>query len=267
MTGTAYTKRKDMNSNTRNNMSGFPGDFGNIGFKDIEKANFLRRIDTKYVFDLNYLPSVLDNLSSDYLLVDFNGVTSQFYQTSYFDTKDYWFYTQHHNGIKNRYKVRFRTYMDSNISFLEVKHKTNRKETIKSRLKQQKATFDLGAEQNQFINSKLDFVPKELYPSLENSFHRITLVSKNLDERITIDTNLIVKDTRNQLEQKFSKLCIIETKRDFHLKNTVSSKSFLAHRIKSSGFSKYCMGLALVNPAIKKNLFKPRLIGFKSILN
>jgi hypothetical protein len=74
-------------------------------------------------------------------------------------------------------------------------------------------------------------------------------------------------DTRNKKEHKSNRLCIIETKRDFHNPNTSSARIMQELRIKPSGFSKYCMGLALTNAHIKKNLFKPRLIKFQSILN
>ena len=48
------------------------------------------------------------------------------YQTLYYDTKDMKLYNEHHNGHLNRYKIRHRTYVDSNLSFLEVKFKNNK---------------------------------------------------------------------------------------------------------------------------------------------
>ena len=256
-----------MSLNIESKLSSTLSRFEIVDFENIDKANLLRRIDTKYVFDITLLPSILNGFLDDYTLVSYNGVTCQTYKTVYYDTDKYWFYTQHHNGKKNRFKIRFRTYIDSNISFLEIKHKTNRRETIKSRQKQKEIQEQLSLKQTQFIHSTLDFEPGNLTPSLSNTFNRITLVSKKLDERITIDTGIIIKDARNSSEKQIDKLCIIETKRDFQLKNSHSSKVLQSLRIMPSGFSKYCMGLAIINKSIKQNLFKSRLLNFQSILN
>ena len=241
--------------------------FKTITLAEIDKVKLMRRVDTKYVFHLEQLPLVFEQFYAHYYLVEINGIAVQDYKTVYYDTPDYQFYLQHHNGIKNRFKVRFRTYVKSDLSFLEIKHKTNKKETIKSRL-EQPAIFDiLNNQHSEFISSKISKPFENLTPSLGNRFNRITLVSKNFDERITIDSGVSIFDIRNNTEKNCENLCVIETKRDIHIRNNTSAQALRKLRIKPSGFSKYCMGLALTNTNIKKNLFKPRLLKFKSILN
>lgn len=241
--------------------------FKKIKLSEIDKVKLMRRVDTKYVFHLEQLPLIIEQFYAHYYLVEINGIAIQEYKTVYFDTPDYQFYLQHHNGIKNRFKVRFRTYIKSDLTFLEVKHKTNKKETIKNRLKQPAIFDSLNNEHTNFISSKISSPFSRLTPSLGNRFNRITLVSKNFDERITIDSGISIFDIRNETEKNCKNLCIIETKRDIQIRNNTSSQVLQNLRIKSSGFSKYCMGLALTNTNIKKNLFKPRLLKFKSILN
>jgi len=241
--------------------------FITITLSEIDKVKLMRRVDTKYVFDLQQLPLVFEQFYKHYYLVEINGIAVQDYKTVYYDTPNYLFYLQHHNGIKNRFKVRFRTYINSDLSFLEVKHKTNKKETIKSRLEQAAIFNELNNQHAEFISSKIDKPFDKLTPSLANRFNRITLVSKNFDERITIDSGISVFDLRNNTEKECKHLCIIETKRDIQMHNNTSAQVLQKLRIQPSGFSKYCMGLALTNTSIKKNLFKPRLLKFKSILN
>lgn len=241
--------------------------FKTITLSEIDKVKLMRRVDTKYVFHLNQLPLVFEQFYQHYYLVEINGIAVQDYKTVYFDTPNYQFYLQHHNGIKNRFKVRFRTYINSDLSFLEVKHKTNKKETIKSRLEQAAIFEKLNNQHSDFISTKISKPFDNLTPSLGNRFNRITLVSKNFDERITIDSGISLVDLRNNTEKECRNLCIIETKRDIHMRNNTSARALQKLRIKPSGFSKYCMGLALTNAHIKKNLFKPRLLKFKSILN
>lgn len=241
--------------------------FKTITLSETGKVKLMRRVDTKYVFHLDKLPLVFEQFYPHYYLVEINGIAVQDYKTVYYDTPDYQFYLQHHNGIRNRFKVRFRTYMKSDLSFLEVKHKTNKKETIKSRLEQPAIFEVLDQQHSEFISSKISRPFENLTPSLANRFNRITLVSKKFDERITIDLGVSLFDIRNNTEKQCDKLCIIETKRDIHMRNTTSAQALQELRIKPSGFSKYCMGLALTNKNIKKNRFKPRLLKFKSILN
>ncbi len=51
-----------------------------------------------------------------------------------FDTPEFELFRWHHAGGRNRYKVRARQYVESRYTFLEVKHKTNKQHTVKSRL-------------------------------------------------------------------------------------------------------------------------------------
>lgn len=256
-----------MRLNSDNSPDSQLNSFQRITLAEIDKVKLMRRVDTKYVLHVEKLPLVLKQFFPHYFLVEIDGVAIQNYKTVYFDTPDYKFYLQHHNRIKNRFKVRFRTYLQSNLSFLEVKHKNNRKETVKSRLEQPFIYSELDKEHSHFIQSKINDTFQELTPSLQNTFNRITLVSKSFNERITIDTGVSVYDIRNLEKKDCNRLCIIETKRDINLKHCTSFQVLQNLRIKPTGFSKYCMGLALTNKQIKKNLFKPRLLKYKSILN
>jgi hypothetical protein len=45
------------------------------------------------------------------------------YQTTYLDTEKYHFFYQHMSGRTNRYKVRYRIYKSTGVSYLEIKCK------------------------------------------------------------------------------------------------------------------------------------------------
>ena len=55
------------------------------------------------------------------------------YKSLYYDTEDWKFYLDHHNGRVNRNKIRFREYVGSKLTFLEIKLKNNKGKTIKKR--------------------------------------------------------------------------------------------------------------------------------------
>ena len=109
--------------------------FDPICLSQMKKFALLNRTDTKYVMSVGQLHNALANLSEHYRVLEINRLRMHHYRTLYFDTQDFALYQRHHSGGRNRYKVRSREYVDSGLSFLEIKLKTNKDRTIKSRLK------------------------------------------------------------------------------------------------------------------------------------
>ena len=95
----------------------------------MDQVTLLNRIDTKFVFEQGLLEKVLQEIKPHYRVLDIDGVRLNSYRSIYFDTEDFKFYYEHHNGKKNRSKVRYREYIDSGLCFLEVKKKNNKGKT------------------------------------------------------------------------------------------------------------------------------------------
>ena len=114
----------------------------------------MNRIDTKFAFNENFLPELLDLLKPYYNCLQIENKQIANYQTLYYDTSDLMLYYKHHNGSLNRYKVRQRTYLDSNLCFLEVKFKNNKGRTIKERIKQNEISTSFNFEDFEFLNKK-----------------------------------------------------------------------------------------------------------------
>ena len=111
---------------------------------------------------------------------------------------------------------------------------------------------------DEFLRKHLRYDPTILTERLENNFHRVTLVNKAKTERLTIDTDLCFHNLVTGNDVDLTGLAIIELKRD-GLKPSPVLGMLRDLRIKTSGFSKYCMGTALTNPTLKRNNFKERL--------
>ncbi len=111
-----------------------------------------------------------------------------------------------------------------------------------------------------FIGSYSPYNSEFLTPTLGNNFIRVTLVNKNFKERITLDYKIKFTDLKYNSHRINNDTCITEIKTD---RDTKAQSPFLKKlndmRIKSMGFSKYCMGLALLNPEVKNNIFKQKL--------
>ena len=79
-----------------------------------------------------------------------------------------------------------------------------------------------------------------------------------MTERLTIDTDLRFVNEVTGIEQQMDNLVIIEVKRD-GLTHSPALGMLNRLRIHSSGFSKYCIGMTVTNPALKSNRFKERV--------
>ena len=107
----------------------------------------------------------------------------------------------------------------------------------------------------------------EIMPVLENMFKRITLVEKNQKERITIDYNLrfLVPGGSGALE--LPGISIAEIKREGNLAASRFNSVLRENRIYPMRFSKYCMGLAMLNPDLPQNRFKAKIMKLDKINN
>lgn len=217
----------------------------------------MNRTDTKFVFEHSLLEKVLNDIKAHYFVLDINGNRINAYRSLYFDTPDFNFYFEHHNGKKNRNKVRFREYIDSGICFLEVKRKNNKGKTIKQRIEVSEIPDRMTEEGKRFV---YDIIGKDdiLVAKHWNMFSRITLVNKSIKERLTIDIDIKFKG--HGLETDLGQMIIAEVKQE-----KVNYASAFMRIIKENGvrpfrISKYCMATASLYPRLKKNNFKPKFL-------
>lgn len=231
--------------------------FESIQLEEMEQVKLMNRTDTKYWFHYKHLQEILEEIRKDYFLLKIDGQAKLPYATTYYDTLYNNMFSEHHNGKLNRYKVRRRSYVLSGISFLEVKFKINKGRTIKKRIPSEFGNTLFTEKENEFLDQYIPFNPKELSPALINNFSRLTLVNKNFKERCTIDLNL-----RFEIGDKMvalDNLVIVEIKSDGKSAFSPLALALREQRIKSSGFSKYCIGRTVINAALKRNAFKGKI--------
>ncbi len=80
-----------------------------------------------------------------------------------------------------------------------------------------------------------------------------------MTERLTIDSDLRFHNIVSGKACSLDDLVIIELKRDGMAASPVTSM-LRTLRIHPAKFSKYCIGMALTDDALKKNRFKPRIM-------
>jgi hypothetical protein len=186
-----------------------------------------------------------------------DGVRLNRYRTLYFDTADLEFYTSHHTGRTDRFKVRSRSYLDSGVSFLEVKHKSKKGRVTKDRIRTESLLTQLTPELGEFVDELTPLQGRPLQPTLWNEFSRITLVSKGHQERVTFDLDLCF--LANHSISPLAQVVIAELKQESLNRSSALVAQMRALGLRPTGFSKYCIGTALLYPEVKHNRFKPVL--------
>ena len=231
--------------------------FKTISLEDINSVSLMNRIDVKFAFSKSKLIQILSELSSFYHVLTINNIQIQEYSSLYYDTIDRLFFLQHHNNRVNRHKIRFRKYVDSGLTFLEIKLKNNKGKTIKNRMRVNDIPMLLSSDQKEYIKESIG---KELVLTPQHwiNFRRITFVNKSYTERLTIDLDL--NFSNNSIHGSFENVIIAEIKKE---RSSQSSKfTYIAkkYHILPTKLSKYCMSTIDLNPSVKHNRFKKKVL-------
>lgn len=233
-----------------------------ISLEKLNAYKLLNRIDTKYLCNINQITRLIEEVVKDFNIQEINNQRNFRYQTLYFDTPGLKTYFDHHQGKRIRYKIRFRKYLDTGDTFFEIKRKRNYIRTNKVRIKLP-FTKTLDNNHYDYIRNHINLPESDLNSSIWTLFDRITLAGKNHLERITIDTNIRFKSDFKEIS--LPSLSIIEVKREKNTRISPFSKILLDLGIKPTGFSKYIMGSIFLNPQLKHNRFKRKIVTVNNI--
>jgi hypothetical protein len=240
------------------------GAFAPIGLDALNaKAAMLERLDNKYVVRAPLLARALPDLVKAFDVLEIDGQRSFTYDTCYFDDAERRSYFDHHQGRRQRMKVRLRRYVEAGICFVEVKLKDKRGVTVKKRMPYDPAKFGTLDE------SALDHVrhshrtlygrefERPLEPVLAMRYRRVTLVARQGGERMTIDSALRFFGDESPLETE-SDIHIVETKSS-HGNGLADAILRGLHQHPTNGCSKYCVGMSVTGAVEKFNRFLPAL--------
>lgn len=242
-----------------------------ITLDEMSAIKLMNRVDTKYVMSEEKCMQLLERAVGDYSVQVIDDVRACRYSTLYYDTPEWEMYTVHHNRRLTRQKIRTRTYVETDVTFIEVKNKTNTGRTKKKRIKLPEEYFynvTAHDEALAFLKERAAYAPESISPSLTTQFTRITLVNHAHTERLTIDLNLAFCNMREEGAKPtgIEHLVIVELKQD-GLCYSPMKQILLDLRVKKFKVSKYCLGMALSNDKIKRNRFKDKIRKIRKIIN
>ena len=237
--------------------------FEPITLQEMDRVKLMNRMDTKFAFRFSDLNTLLPLLTLNYRVLTIEGTNTPHYESLYFDDERFSFFRDHHNGKGDRFKVRIRKYVESNLFFLEIKHKikgrTDKKRIVTDQFNEVLPESDLA-----FVHKELQ-ANKNLVPTMWNSFQRITLVSKTENERLTLDFNILFE--KDGVKKSFKQLVIAELKQEDLNRNSVFYQLMKEQRIRPYRLSKYCLGSVEIygKDKLKFNRFKKKLLYLKKI--
>ena len=237
--------------------------FKPISLEGMDEVSLMERVDEKFTVSLEDTLDILSKIRDKYFCLEIDGKRLFNYQTEYFDNDNKILFKNHQNGKLNRYKIRFRDYVASKKTFLEVKFKSNKGVTKKTRISVPFREKDLNKKNTKFLEEQTPYSFKEFEIKIKNNFDRITLVNFQTKERVTIDFNLkfIAENSKKELEN----ICIIEVKREKGNRKSEILSILKMKRIRPTRFSKYTIGSCILNPNLKYNNFKRKLLFINKI--
>jgi len=237
--------------------------FEPITLSEMDNVKLMNRVDTKFAFSLDEFFPILKELPNSYRILEIENTRTPYYESLYLDDSNFSFFKDHHNGRMSRYKVRFRKYVESDLTFLEIKHKFKGR-THKSRIKVDNIPEKLQKQHQDFIQN-ITLADHQLEPVMWNSYYRITLVNRSMNERLTLDFDLTFK--WDDKKYHFNNLIIAELKQENIDRNSAFYSLMKEKRIRPYRLSKYCIGSIEIygSDKLKFNRFKKKLLKLKKI--
>lgn len=213
----------------------------------VRARKLLERNDTKFLVPSSLATWILARVIGDYKIVHRRGSPISPYRTDYYDTTDLRCFFDHVHGKHPRFKVRIRRYLDGKC-FFEVKTKQSCGSTRKYRLRRTNADMAMSIHERDLVRTKTGLDVSDLRRSVGVNYLRLTLVSPNTDERVTVDLNVTLRVGAQQI--CFPNVAIFEAKQRALDAKTPIVRALASHGIRPSGASKYCSAMALADDSL-----------------
>ncbi|MFJ5956789.1 polyphosphate polymerase domain-containing protein [Paenarthrobacter sp. NPDC092416] len=234
-----------------------------VGLEELTtEAALLTRVDRKYLVPSATARKIMSTFTAETRVLEMDGSRTFAYDSVYFDTPGLDSYLLAAHGRRRRFKIRTRTYLDSAVSFLEVKTEGAREATVKERIPYELCDRDrLTDEGLAYVNETLaatlgdaNFGPLE--PVLSTRYDRTTLFLPESGSRATIDSDVTWQRPDGQ-PWILDDAVVIETKSgsaagplDRHL---------WANGVRPCRISKFATGMAALHPELPANRWNQTL--------
>lgn len=227
--------------------------FPTVTLDELDSVRLMDRAETKVLMPASELAAVLRSISGEYRALRIDARPLQAYRTAYFDTASFRTYHDHHNQLGRRFKIRYRTYLGSGLTFFEVKRSVHGR-IVKERQQSTVPTGCIHAADQAFART-CGVDVEGFVPSVTVEYERILLARFEPQERVTID--LHTSFDNGTTSATADGLAILEFKQP---RPDRSSPAIVACRragLRPRRMSKYCTAVAACERGIRRNRFLP----------
>ncbi len=216
-------------------------------------AGLQTRVDRKYVIDQAMLHPLVLALGPEAQVLDIDGEQCFAYRSVYFDTEALHAYFSAAHRRPTRFKVRSRTYVDTDQCYLEIKRRDRRGRTVKRRIPYDRAEERVITPVGRaFVDEHLAVAGglPALAPVLTTEYHRVTMLDPAHQARLTIDADLVCRSNAGA-EVRLSDRLVVETKSTGPA--TAADRMLWRCGIRPIALSKYCVGMAALDETLPAN--------------
>ena len=219
-----------------------------------ERAALQERVDTKLIVFPSVLTRLVELVGDDMDVLEIDGRRQFGYDSAYFDSPTWRTYRDHVQQRRRRFKARTRTYVDSSVCMFEVKLEGGRGTTTKHRSPHpigaaQRLTTSARAELDRILAEQGIAPVGELVMATTTAYRRITLTGAERPIRVTLDTELVCRSDRGVVRALDDRV-LLEVKTRTARDPVLRVLQQLGARPVS--VSKYCAGVALLNPELPR---------------
>ena len=229
--------------------------FAPVGLAELEaRAALQNRLDTKYLVDDAVLAGLCARLRATHAALEIDGLRVFAYESVYFDSADLATYRAHLQGRRRRFKCRSRRYVDSGLTFFELKLRGPRGRTVKRRIAHTEP-WTVTPEACAFVAGVLrdaygHGLTQALGPTLRTRYRRLTLVSRDGAERVTMDVDLAFEAGAAAARLRPGH-ALVESKAAG--RRALADRVLLELGARPFSGSKYCLGVGLTHPVRAAN--------------
>lgn len=246
------------------------GDLRPISLEELNAAaSLLTRVDRKYLVPAHVAQGLVQALAPRARVLEIEGTRSFSYASTYFDTPALESYLAAARKRRRRFKVRTRSYLDSGLTFLEVKTRGARGATVKKRVPYGADDADrLTPPGRTFVAQRLGeagIIPTaagRLEPVMATTYSRSTLLLPDDDARLTLDTRLTWQEALpgggRGARRTAHGLVVAETKNP--ATPSPADRWMWAAGYRPATISKYATGMAALHPQLPSNKWH-RILG------
>jgi hypothetical protein len=230
--------------------------FEPLSDQEVQKVKFSDKEEMIFSFNCTFLPQLIESTKGDYSILIHNGKKYSSYKLLYFDTPKNRFYLDAHNGKRNRFVVRFRQCIESNITYFEVKYINKKGRKKKKKIEVDEIKTTLGEEEIALLKKVM---PKKkarkLTPRITCEFKRFVLINKQNKHKVTVDSDM--KFTNNSSEIHYSDITTATILQERYDRSSKINAVLRESGIRQGQIGNYALGMSIFGDQ-KTNIYKEK---------